>query len=151
VRQHHLIKDVTTTTEPNGYFDCTIEVGKPSPNFLHSADFLNTIQLLHSHKNDNGSYSLYVTDYTEVQGTSWIRGSWCRAELRKHVLRIECWDQAAHSASTWQNGQYIAMQNVKMKLSNYGYIEGKWVEGKKADVLDISNAKSRPELAALLR
>ncbi|KAK2466765.1 hypothetical protein APHAL10511_001023 [Amanita phalloides] len=107
-RLHRLIKDTGPAVQPNGYFDCTVEV-------------------LHGHMNNNEVFSLYVTDYTRHDLMTPLQADWCPLELNDRVLKIEMWDGAAKHGPQMEPGAYYAMANARMRLSRGGYLEAKMV------------------------
>ncbi|KAF5381117.1 hypothetical protein D9615_004129 [Tricholomella constricta] len=121
-RKHKLISEAGPHVPPSGYFDCTVEV-------------------LHGHMNDNGVYSLYVTDYTVNEAITPVQAEWCPAGLADHVLKIEAWDAAVEVVQTMFVGEYYSIKNARMKFSQGGYLEGKLNEQKvrKLDVEEDSD------------
>ncbi|KAG6896146.1 hypothetical protein C0992_010004 [Termitomyces sp. T32_za158] len=93
-------------------------------------------QVLHGHLNDNGVYSLYVTDYTANTGVSPISASWCPRSLSDYVLKIEVWDDAVEMAQTMFAGEFYSIKNARMMISRANYVEGKVVQ-KKIQQLDV--------------
>ncbi|KAI9511113.1 hypothetical protein F5148DRAFT_1173785 [Russula earlei] len=134
-RQHLLISEADPRREPRGYFNCTVEI-------------------LHGHANHvSDIYSVYVTDYTSKSGTFVDHSSeWCPASLADRVLRIEMWrDKAVALAQQMNPGEYWSFDNVRMKVSNGGYIEGSFSEADKARKLSVSEVDTNPHLQALLQ
>ncbi|KAJ6618805.1 hypothetical protein B0H10DRAFT_2028043 [Mycena sp. CBHHK59/15] len=129
-RQHRLIADTSPTSEPNGYFDCTVEV-------------------YYGHKNDSGPYSLYVTDYTALTGAYPCQANWCPATLADYILRIELWDAALELAPTMLAGEFYLLKNVRMKMSGGGYLEAKLSEAK-IQKLKPDDEEKFPHFKALL-
>ncbi|KAF8637320.1 hypothetical protein AX17_002822 [Amanita inopinata Kibby_2008] len=107
-RQHRLIKDAGPDVQPNGYFDCTVEV-------------------LHGFMNHNDVYSLYVTDYTKNDLITPTEADWCTPELADYVLKIEMWDDAARIGPTMEVGTCYSISNARMRVSRGGYCEAKVV------------------------
>ncbi|KAG5354094.1 hypothetical protein C0989_009792 [Termitomyces sp. Mn162] len=124
-RQHRLISEAGPHVPPQGYFDCTVEV-------------------LHGYLNENGVYSLYVTDYTANAGVYPIEASWCPPGLSDYVLQIQVWDGAVDMARGMFAGEYYSIENARMMMSRAGYVEGKVVEKKiqKLDVKEDGNVDS---------
>jgi hypothetical protein len=93
-----------------------------------------------------------VTDYTSKSGTSTEHGSdWCPATLADRVLRIEMWrEKAAALAQQMNPGDYWYLDNVRMKVSNSGYIEGSFSEAVKARKLSTADVDANQHLRALL-
>ncbi|KAF8261077.1 hypothetical protein EI94DRAFT_837624 [Lactarius quietus] len=133
-RQHLLIRDADPGREPRGYFNCTVEV-------------------LHGHANHiTDIYSIYVTDYTAKSGTFVDHSEWCPASLADRVLRIEMWrGEAVALAQQMKPGEYWSLDNVRMKLSNGGYIEGSFSEAAKARKLSVVDVDTNHHLEALLQ
>ncbi|KAF8623517.1 hypothetical protein AX15_006294 [Amanita polypyramis BW_CC] len=129
-RQHRLIKDTGPEVQPNGYFDCTVEV-------------------LYGYTNNNEVYSLYVTDYTKHDHISPVQANWCSPELSEYVLKMEMWDTAAKTGPTMEPGTYYAISNARMRLSKAGYLEGKVVLPKIIK-LNEGDADRNPHLKDLL-
>ncbi|KAL0946513.1 hypothetical protein HGRIS_012729 [Hohenbuehelia grisea] len=118
-RLHRLIQDASPDVEPQGYFDCTVEV-------------------LHTHKDDiQGmlSYTVFVTDYTPNPSLSICQAQWCPPGLGDKVLRVVMWDAAMDMAKTMEPG-YYTLNNVRMKISKGGYYEAKLFEAHKIRRLD---------------
>ncbi|KAF8503259.1 hypothetical protein F5888DRAFT_1660166 [Russula emetica] len=134
-RQHLLISEADPGREPHGYFNCTVEI-------------------LHGHANHiSDIYSIYVTDYTSKPGTFAEHSSeWCPVSLADRVLRIEMWrDKAVTLAQQMNPGEYWSLDNVRMKVSNAGYIEGSFSETAKARKLSTADLDTNPHLQALLQ
>ncbi|KAG6854698.1 hypothetical protein C0991_002409 [Blastosporella zonata] len=135
-RQHRLISEAGPLVPPSGYFDCTVEVlwnGAHVP--IYCSDPL-LLQVLNGHLNDNGVYSLYVTDYTINAAVPPVQASWCSPKLADYVLKIEAWDDAVEVAQGMFTGEYFSIKNARMMISHGGYLEGKVVE-KKIQKLDV--------------
>lgn len=111
MRRHLFISEAGPEVPPNGFFNCTVEV-------------------LHSHSNDNNVYSVYVTDYTRHPAATPVQSAWCPKKLSDYVLKIEMWDAAAAKARTMATGEYYYIKNARMRLSRGGHVEGKVVEDK---------------------
>lgn len=110
--------------------------------------------MLHGHANHiSDIYSIYVTDYTSKPGTFAEHSSeWCPVSLADRVLRIEMWrDKAVTLAQRMNPGEYWSLDNVRMKVSNGGYIEGSFSEAAKARKLSTEDLDINPHLQALLR
>ncbi|KAI0306301.1 hypothetical protein B0F90DRAFT_731930 [Multifurca ochricompacta] len=135
VRKHLLISEADPAREPRGYFNCTVEI-------------------LHGHKNlVSDIYSIYVTDYTSKAGTFVEHSSeWCPVSLAERVLRIEMWrDKAVALAQQMKPGDYWSLDNVRMKVSNGGYVEGSFSEAAKARKLSITEVDTNLYLQSLLK
>ncbi|KAI8989789.1 hypothetical protein BD414DRAFT_522060 [Trametes punicea] len=128
VRQHKTIAEA----ENEEYFDCTVEV-------------------LHGIRNDNGVYTVFVTDYTRNANVSPTQGEWCPPPLAPYVLRIEMWDSSADVGPTMQAGEYYSIRNLRTKVSGGGFLEGKMQEGEKITKLDEDQLENQPHLAELLK
>ncbi|KAH9981741.1 hypothetical protein BJV74DRAFT_853868, partial [Russula compacta] len=133
-RQHLLISEADPGREPRGYFNCTVEI-------------------LHGHANDvSDIYSIYVTDYTSKSGTFVDHSEWCPTSLADRVLRIEMWRSEAVTLGQQMNpGEYWSLDNVRMKVSNGGYIEGSFSEAVKARKLSIADVDTNNHFQALLQ
>ncbi|KAG6851308.1 hypothetical protein H0H93_011744 [Arthromyces matolae] len=129
-RLHRLIKEAGPDVEPRGFFDCTVEI-------------------LYGHMNDNGVYSLYVTDYTINTSVAPVEASWCLPGLGDYVLKIEAWDEAVAMAQAMFAGEYYCIKNARMTLSRGGYAEGK-VNQDKIRRLEKEDADLNNHLKALL-
>ncbi|OJT02538.1 hypothetical protein TRAPUB_6955 [Trametes pubescens] len=127
-REHKLIADATS----DEYFDTTVEV-------------------LHGLRNDNGVYSVFVTDYTRHPAVSPTQGEWCPPRLAPYVLRIELWDSSAEVGPTMQAGEYYSIRNLRSRIGGGGYLESKMQEGDKIVKLDEDQLENQPRLAALLK
>ncbi|KAI0362516.1 hypothetical protein OH77DRAFT_61120 [Trametes cingulata] len=114
------------------YFDCTVEV-------------------LHGFRNDNGVYTVFVTDYTRNPNVSPTQGEWCPPRLAPYVLRIEMWDSSADVGPKMQAGEYYSIRNLRTRISGGGFLEGKMQEGEKISKLDEDQLENSPRLAELLK
>jgi hypothetical protein len=77
---------------------------------------------------------------------------WCPTSLADRVLRIEMWrDKAVALAQQMKAGEYWSLDNVRMKVSNGGYIEGSFSEAAKARKLSVADADACHHLQALLQ
>lgn len=94
-----------------------------------------------------------MTDYTSKSGTSMEHSSdWCPATLVDRVLRIEMWrDKAVAVAQQMAPGEYWYLDNVRMKVSSSGHIEGSLSEATKARRLSIADVDANQHLRALLQ
>ncbi|KAH9901443.1 hypothetical protein C8Q73DRAFT_677845 [Cubamyces lactineus] len=118
--------------ENEEYFDCTVEI-------------------LHGLRNENGVYTVFVTDYTRNPNVSPTQGEWCPVRIAPYVLRIEMWDSSAEVGPTMQMGEYYSIRNLRTKISSGGYLEGKMQEGDKITKLDEDNLENFPRLAEMLK
>jgi hypothetical protein len=67
-------------------------------------------------------------------------------------LRIEMWrDKAVTLGQQMNPGEYWSLDNVRMKVSNGGYIEGSFSEADKARKLSTTDLDINPHLQALLQ
>ncbi|KAI0373030.1 hypothetical protein BV20DRAFT_849182 [Pilatotrama ljubarskyi] len=114
------------------YFDCTVEV-------------------LHGFRNENGVYTVFVTDYTRNPNMSPTQGEWCPPRLAPYALRIEMWDSSAQVGPTMQAGEYYSIRNLRTRISGGGFVEGKMQEGEKITKLDEDQLENAPRLAELLK
>jgi hypothetical protein len=109
---------------------------------------------LHGHANQTPDiYSIYVTDYTSKSGTfSEHSSEWCPASLTNRVLRIEMWREKAVALAQLMNpGEYWSLDNVRMKVSTGGYIEGSFSEAAKARKLSVTDVDTNSHLQVLLQ
>lgn len=112
---------------------------------------LHRFQVLHGHANDNGVYSLYVTDYSLNPSITPVQGVWCPKGLSEYVLKCEMWDDAAKMGKIMMAGEYYCIKNARMRVSLGGYVEGKIVEPKINKLeLDPQEASRNPFLTALI-
>ncbi|KAI0782207.1 hypothetical protein C8Q75DRAFT_811788 [Abortiporus biennis] len=130
-RQHRLIKDVGPYVEPQGYFDCTVEILK----VFKWDEF----------------YFVYVTDYTHNENLPVEQGDWCEETLRDKVLRIEFRDGAIEVAKNMKVGEFYKINNARIRVSNGGGWEGKFVEGKKITKMNPNELDAWPEFTQLLQ
>ncbi|KAA1469424.1 hypothetical protein DENSPDRAFT_603066 [Dentipellis sp. KUC8613] len=130
-RQHRLIADTTPGTEPDGYFDCTVEV-------------------LQGFMNNGNPYTIYVTDYTANSGLHPATANWCPGNLADKCLKIELWDGAAGIGPDMKPGEYWSFSNVRMIVSGNGYSEAKFKEAHKAEKLAEIDAVTNHNLKLLL-
>ncbi|TFK42385.1 hypothetical protein BDQ12DRAFT_676116 [Crucibulum laeve] len=110
-RQHRLVQDAGPNIAPDGYFDCTVQV-------------------LHGWQNDNGVYTLYVTDYTKNAEISSTHSGWCLPALSDYVLKMEMWDDASKMGLNMRTGEYYHINNARMVRSKGGYMEAKVTQTK---------------------
>ena len=101
--------------------------------------------------NDNGVYSLYVTDYTNNDAIASIQASWCIPALADLIFKIELWNEASVVGPDMQPGEYYEIKNVRMKESTGGYWEGSFSEVKKLRKLDEESLEEVPHLVELLK
>jgi len=77
---------------------------------------------------------------------------WCPATLADRVLRIEMWrDRAVSLAQQMTPGEYWYLDNLRMKVSSGGYIEGSLSEVAKARKLSIADVDANQHLRGLLQ
>ena len=104
--------------------------------------------MLQGFKNDNGVYSLYVTDFTKNEDLP-ATDKW--SPSRRHmVLKVEMWDAAASRGPSLKTRGYYLLENCRM-LRQDNYLQAKIVEPKirefsKEDEKDLAN----PRFAELL-
>ncbi|KAJ4475680.1 hypothetical protein J3R30DRAFT_3501842 [Lentinula aciculospora] len=125
-RPWFLIKDATTNTVSNGYFNCIAEV-------------------VHTHRPDQACFEIYVTDYTSNDRCpTYNSAGWCPPGLAKSILRIELWDDAASFGPQIEVGDFYTFKNLRMREANNGYYEAKMKELKiaKLDVDDVGSTHS---------
>ncbi|KAI0672845.1 hypothetical protein C8Q78DRAFT_1021641 [Trametes maxima] len=118
---------------------------------MHEEYFDCTVEVLHGLQNENGVYSVFVTDYTRNSNVSPTQGEWCPPRLVPYVLRIEMWDSSARVGPTMQAGEYYSIRNLRTRISSGGYLEGKMQEGEKIAQLDEDQLENHPRLAELLK
>jgi len=147
-RVHRLISEAHHESEPGGYFDCTVQVTL-SIHILRQHISEHLEQVLHGFKNDNGVYSLYVTDFTK--NTALLTNDKWPPRRKDMVLKIEMWDAAASRGPSLKNRGYYLLENCRM-LNQEGYQQAKIVEPKirelsKEDEKDMAD----PKFAELLK
>jgi ssDNA-binding domain of telomere protection protein len=103
-------------------------------------------KVLQGFQNQNGVYSLYVTDYTENSGLP-DNDRW-GDKLLQMVLKIEMWDAAAAVGPTIVPNGFYLLTNCRMMLKG-GFLEGKLVENK-IKRLDENNDTENEALMKLL-
>lgn len=108
-------------------------------------------QIMKGFLNDNGVYSLYVTDYTPNSQMTPVQAEWCPPELGDRILKVEMWDSASALGQTMETGEYWFLRNCKMKVSRGGYLEGTMQEARGVVKLEESESDHHPHLAALLQ
>ena len=84
-------------------------------------------QVLNGFKNDNGVYSLYVTDFTKNQALG-HNDKWPKGRSGT-VLKIEMWDSAAARGPNLKNRGYYRLENCRMLHQDH-YLQAKLVEPK---------------------
>lgn len=132
-RVHRLIADASPTAEPQGYFDCTVEV-------------------LAGYPNENGVYTLFVTDYTRNNSIVPVEKDMWPKQLCDKVLKFELFAPAAEKgpAIAERKGYYF-FGNCRMKVSTGGYWEATWSQINKMRRLDEDELEAEPHLAELLK
>lgn len=151
VRVHRLISDASPNAPPKGYFDCTVEVSNELDSDSTSSSNSLSDQIIHTHRNDNGVYSVYVTDYTHNPAITPVQASWCPPELADRVFKIEFWDAAIMLAQTMEKGDYWFLRNVRMRVSLGEYLEGNMQQVEKVRKLEESEVSNELHLVALLQ
>lgn len=92
---------------------------------------IENVKVLYGFQNDNRTYSLYVTDYTQNDGLAVCASDWCLPGLQdRRVLQIEMWDAAQAIGPTMEVGEFYSMKNARMRISGGGYLEAKICEDK---------------------
>jgi len=106
-------------------------------------------QVLQGFKNDNGVYSLYVTDFTK--NTALLNNGKWPPRREDMVLKIEMWDAAASRGPSLKNRGYYLLENCRM-LNQEKYLQAKMVEPKIRE-LSKEDEKDRadPRFAELLK
>lgn len=107
--------------------------------------------MLKGFQNDNGIYTLYVTDYTVNDQLTHANWQWCPPALAQRVLKIEMWDAAAEVGPNMKPGEFYSIRNVRMRLSAGSSWEAKFVEGKKIRRLDEHYLDGETDLIELLK
>lgn len=100
--------------------------------------------------NDNGVYSLYVTDYTTNPSTTPCSQQWCPQKLSDFILKVEVWDSAVEAAQNMVKGEFYSIKNMRALISHGGYMEGKLVEPKIERLEEAAASHNRP-LEALIQ
>ena len=109
--------------------------------------------MLHGFKNDNGVYSLYVTDFTKNKALP-VADKW-PPRRKDMVLKIEMWDAAASKGPDLKNRGYYLLENCRM-LYHEGYMQAKMVEPKirelsKEDEKDMADPRFTELLKYVIR
>ncbi|KZT09597.1 uncharacterized protein LAESUDRAFT_512246 [Laetiporus sulphureus 93-53] len=130
-RIHRLISEASPDAEPQGFFDCTVEV-------------------LDGYPNDNGVYSLYVTDYTSNAQLAVVNKDRC-ADMGNRVLKLELFNEAAEYGPKFKPGEFWFFGNSRMKVSEGGYVEATFSAVQKMRKLDEDELDTEPHLEALLK
>jgi hypothetical protein len=110
-----------------------------------------TFEVLYGHPNENGVYSLYVTDYSINPQITPVQATWCHPGLADRVLKIEMWPPADELAKRMLPGEYYSICNNRIKNSKGGFLEGSFSESRKARKLDETDAESNSHLRSLLQ
>lgn len=105
--------------------------------------------MLNGFKNDNGVYSLYVTDFTKNLALG-HNEKWPKRR-NGMVLKVEMWDSAAAVGPDLKHRGYYRLNNCRM-LNHDHYLQAKLVESKirefsKEDENDLAD----PRFAELLK
>lgn len=101
--------------------------------------------------NPNGVYSLYVTDYTRNPLTFRVEASWCPPQLADKILKVELWNAAAEKGPEMNAGEFYNINNIRVKFSAGGSLEGTFSEVWKLRKLDDDMIEGEPDLEALLK
>ncbi|EIN07216.1 hypothetical protein PUNSTDRAFT_127012 [Punctularia strigosozonata HHB-11173 SS5] len=130
-RQHCLI------SEASGYFTCTLEI----------------VARDRTREDTANPQVIYATDYTEREGLEEDPCKEGNSKMFHKIIRVEMWDEAAKLANEMHPGEFWRMDNVRMmeKSTYSGYVEAKFVEGKKARLLDEKKDSNDQHLSALLK
>jgi hypothetical protein len=106
-------------------------------------------QVLSGFKNDNGVYSLYVTDFTKNQALG-HNDKWPKRR-NGAVLKIEMWDSAAARGPDLNVKGYYRLENCRM-LNHDNYLQAKLVESKIRELSkEDENDLADPKFADLLK
>ncbi|PSR77622.1 hypothetical protein PHLCEN_2v7812 [Hermanssonia centrifuga] len=108
-------------------------------------------EVLHGFQNENEVYSIYVTDYTANKEITPVNAPWCHHALADRVLKVEMWLEAAPMGAEMKPGDFIEINNIRMKSSSGGYLEATFSEGRKMRKLDADELEKEPHLEALLQ
>ena len=100
---------------------------------------------------DGQPYTVFVTDYTRNDQLESMPSFNDDPKLARRILQIEMWDSASATAREMQPGEFYRLDNVRMMNGSSGYLEAKFVEGRKAQLLDHEAADADQHLQALLR
>lgn len=130
-KEHRLLCEASPEVAPEGYFNCTVEI-------------------LHKFHNDAGSYTVYVTDYTNNPHTYPLKPTWCPPGLCDRIFPIEMWDKARDLAQLMNAGEYWYLYNVRARLNRSGYLEGKMHTAEKVIQLNETEVDKYLHLKALL-
>jgi hypothetical protein len=100
--------------------------------------------------NSNDICSVYVTDYTKVQGSHpRSNNKQIPLALSEHTLKIEFFDIMGKVGQTMERGNVYRLENVFLKNSTGGWIEGTFdFRGK---IRQMSLDAVDPHLQALLK
>ncbi|TFY57085.1 hypothetical protein EVJ58_g7241 [Rhodofomes roseus] len=109
------------------------------------------ILVLYGHANNNGIYSLYVTDYTQNPAMVPLERDWCPPMLSDKVLKMELFLEAAIKGPELKAGEYYFLGNCRMKTSTGGQLEATFSQVNKMRKLDDDALEDEPRLAALLQ
>jgi hypothetical protein len=105
--------------------------------------------VLQGFRNDNGVYSLYVTDFTKNQALA-KNDKWPNVR-DSTVLKLEMWDAAALRGPSLRNRGYYRLENCRM-LYHEGYLQAKLVEPKIRELLkEDEKDMGDPRFAELLK
>ncbi|RXW20528.1 hypothetical protein EST38_g5317 [Candolleomyces aberdarensis] len=105
------------------------ELRPPGPEL--SDEYFNcTVEVLRGFSNENGVFTLWVTDYTKNPLAFPPQADWCPPQLVPYVFRIEMWDGAADEGLKMKEQTFYLLNNVRIRLNTAGYLEGKSVEPK---------------------
>ncbi len=114
---------------------------------VQCAEYFIALQVLNGFRNDNGVYSLYVTDYTANSEVAACQAQWCPPGLNEYVVRFELWDDAAKQGPDFAPGSYWGVRNARMLRSSDGHVEAKLVQTKFGK---LDSESDYPPLKALL-
>lgn len=108
--------------------------------------------MLAGYPNENGVYTLFVTDYTRNNSIVPVEKDMWPKQLCDKVLKFELFAPAAEKgpAIAERKGYYF-FGNCRMKVSTGGYWEATWSQINKMRRLDEDELEAEPHLAELLK
>ncbi|KAF7295511.1 Telo-bind domain-containing protein [Mycena indigotica] len=125
----------TTVQDIRGKDVINVQITPPSrrphcnPSQANSQYFDWTAEVLHKQQNEK-TYTLYLTDYTEIPEARSCHQDWCPSALSGCVLRLEMFDKARQIGPTMTVGQIYCLKNIRKDFFYDNKLQGKIVENK---------------------
>ncbi|KAF7322453.1 Telo-bind domain-containing protein [Mycena chlorophos] len=93
-----------------------------------------TAKVLKAKQKHDNTYTVYLTDGIEIPNGRDCQATWCPAELRRTVLRVEMWDAAREYGPKMEDGKFYRMRNLRKDTHFDGVLQAKISENKIVEV-----------------